>query len=447
MNLPTLQEFMDQARKRDPAQAEFMQAVEGVLRSLWPFIEAHPEYARLGLLERLIEPERVIQFRVCWVDDRGTVRVNRAWRVQHSSAIGPYKGGMRLSPAVSLSVLKFLAFEQTFKNSLTTLPLGGGKGGSDFDPKAKSEGEVMRFCQALMSELFRHIGSETDVVAGDIGVGARELGFMAGMMKKLANSTARAFTGKALSYGGSLIRPQATGYGLVYFVQEMLARSGGSLEGRRIAVSGSGNVAQYAVEKALEMGARVLTLSDTGGTVVDADGFTAEKLSLLMQIKNVPGGRLQDYATHTGLPFLPGRHPWHLPVDIALPCAVENELDGAAARTLLANGVACVAEGANMPCTPEAVAAFQGAGILYAPGKAGNAGGVAVSGLEMSQNAQFTSWSADEVDQRLRGIMHAIHQSCVREGGRADGSVDYVAGANIAGFLKVADAMLAEGVI
>lgn len=447
MQTLSLADFLERARQRDPAQPEYLQAVAGVSRSLWPYIAAHPRYAEYALLERLIEPERIIQFRVCWADDGGAVRINRAWRVQHICALGPYKGGMRFSAAVNLSVLKFLAFEQTFKNALTTLPLGGGKGGSDFDPKGRSTGEVMRFCQALMTELYRHIGADTDVPAGDIGVGEREIGFLAGMMKKLTNSTACAFTGKDPSYGGSLMRTQATGYGLVYFVQAMLARQGRSIEGRRVAVSGAGNVALYAVEKALALGAKVLTVSDTGGTVVDAEGFDADKLALLMEIKGAPGGRVEQYAARMKLPFAAGKRPWHVPVDIALPCAVENELDGADARTLLANGASCVAEGANMPCTPEAVDAFQAAGILYAPGKASNAGGVAVSGLEMSQSAMHLSWSAADVEQRLRSIVARIHEACVREGARGEGAVSYVDGANIAGFIKVADAMRAQGVV
>jgi len=445
MKLPPLADFLEQARRRDAGQPEFLQAVGGVMDSLWPFIAAHPAYGESGLLERLIEPERVIQFRVAWTDDSGAVRVNRAWRVQHSAAIGPYKGGMRFGPAVNLSVLKFLAFEQTFKNALTTLPLGGGKGGADFDPKGRSAAECMRFCQALVAELFRHIGADTDVPAGDMGVSARELGYMTGMMRKLSNSSACTFTGKGLSYGGSPMRPQATGYGLLYFVQEMLARSGRSIEGMRVAVSGSGNVALYAVEKALALGARVLTVSDSGGTVVDPEGFTPEKLAVLQSIKS-QAGRVADYAARMRLHFESGKSPWHVPAEVALPCAVENELDEIAARLLVKNGLSCVAEGANMPCTPQAIAVFQAASILYAPGKASNAGGVAVSGLEMSQNAVRLSWTAAEVEHRLREIMVRIHADCAQAGRRADGSVSYVDGANIAGFVKVADAMLAQGV-
>jgi glutamate dehydrogenase (NADP+) len=432
--------------RRDPHQPEFLQAVREVMASLWPFIEQHPRYAEHALLERLVEPERVIQFRVAWIDDRGRAHVNRAYRIQHSSAIGPFKGGMRFHPSVTLSILKFLAFEQTLKNSLTTLPMGGGKGGSDFDPKGKSDAEVMRFCQALMVELYRHLGSNTDVPAGDIGVGAREVGFMAGMMKKLSNDTSAVFTGKGIAYGGSLIRPEATGYGAVYFAQEMLRRSGLGFDGQRVSVSGAGNVAQYAALKATEMGAKVLTLSDSDGTLISRDGFTEAQLAEVLELKNVKRGRLSSVAQALGAQFEPGRRPWHVPVDIALPCATQNELDEDDARMLVANGVRCVAEGANMPSTLEAVEVFQHAGTLYAPGKASNAGGVATSGLEMSQNALRLSWSAGEVDERLHAIMKDIHDNCVRHGRRPDGSINYVAGANIAGFVKVADAILAQGV-
>ena len=386
-------------------------------------------------------------FRVSWVDDHGQVQVNRGYRIQHSMAIGPYKGGIRFHPSVTLSVLKFLAFEQTFKNALTTLPMGGGKGGSDFDPKGKSPGEVMRFCQAFVSELFRHVGSDTDVPAGDIGVGGREVGYMAGMMKKLSNRADCVFTGKGASFGGSLMRPEATGYGTVYFAQEMLKTRGRSFEGMRVSVSGSGNVAQYAVEKAMAMGAKVITVSDSSGTIVDEDGFTPEKLAILMEIKNHLYGRVSDYAERTGVRFEAGVSPWHVPVDIALPCATQNELGIDDARILIANGVQCVAEGANMPTTIEAAKAFEAAGVLYAPGKASNAGGVATSGLEMSQNAARMSWPREEVDARLLQIMQGIHAACKQYGTRADGSVSYVDGANIAGFVKVADAMLAQGVI
>ncbi|MCB2019824.1 MAG: NADP-specific glutamate dehydrogenase [Rhizobacter sp.] len=438
--------FLDAVARRDPHQTEFLQAVREVMVSLWPFVQANPQYAEYALLERLVEPERVIQFRVAWVDDAGQTQVNRAFRVQHSSAIGPFKGGMRFHPSVTLSILKFLAFEQTLKNSLTTLPMGGGKGGSDFDPKGKSDGEVMRFCQALMSELYRHLGSQTDVPAGDIGVGAREVGFMAGAMKKLSNDTGCVFTGKHIAYGGSLIRPEGTGYGTVYFAEQMLHREDQTFDGRRVSISGSGNVAQYAAEKAIELGARVITFSDSGGTVVDRDGIDTEKLEALIEWKNVKRGRLSEFATRFGLKFEAGKRPWHVPTDIALPCATENELDEHDAETLVANGVACVAEGANMPCTPGAMDVFENARTLYGPGKASNAGGVAVSGLEMSQSAQRFSWTAGEVDARLHAIMMDIHENCVRHGKREDGSINYVAGANIAGFVKVADAMLMQGV-
>ena len=446
MKHKTLASFLEAVGRKDPHQPEFLQAVQEVMVSLWPFIEAHPTYAGHGLLERLVEPERVIQFRVAWVDDQGQVQVNRAFRIQHSSAIGPFKGGMRFHPSVTLSVLKFLAFEQTLKNALTTLPMGGGKGGADFDPKGKSEGEVMRFCQALMLELYRHLGPDTDVPAGDIGVGAREVGYMAGMMKKLSNDTASVFTGKGLAFGGSLMRPQATGYGTVYFAQEMLRLAHQGLDGLRVSVSGSGNVAQYAAEKAMAEGARVITFSDSDGTLVDLDGFTPEKLQALMHLKNVERGRLSSLAERFGLRYEAGRRPWHVPTDIALPCATQNELDGEDARTLVANGVRCVAEGANMPSTLEAVDVFLQAGTLYAPGKASNAGGVATSGLEMSQNALRLAWSGAEVDERLHAIMKDIHENCVRHGKGADGRINYVNGANIAGFVKVADAMLAQGV-
>jgi glutamate dehydrogenase (NADP+) len=440
-----LSDFLDYVRARDPQQPEFLQAVHEVMSSLWPFIASHPRYAEAGLLERLVEPERVIQFRICWTDDHGAPHTNRGFRVQHSSAIGPFKGGMRFHPSVNLSILKFLGFEQTFKNALTTLPMGGGKGGSDFDPKGRSRGEVMRFCQALMSELYRHLGPDTDVPAGDIGVGAREVGFMAGTYKKLANSSACVFTGKGLSFGGSLIRPEATGYGLVYFVADMLKTRALSLTGLRVSVSGSGNVAQYAIEKAIEHGAKVVTVSDSGGTLIDEAGFDEDKLAALMHHKNERYGRLEDFAREHKLPFERNASPWIVPVDVALPCATQNELTAGDARRLVASGVKCVAEGANMPCTLEAVEVFRGARVLYAPGKAANAGGVATSGLEMTQNAQRLPWEREEVDERLRMIMHDIHEHCVAFGGRENGDVDYLDGANIAGFVKVADAMIAQG--
>ena len=442
-----LNAFLSRVAQRDPHQPEFQQAVREVMASLWPFLAQNPRYRDFGLLERLVEPDRVIQFRVAWVDDQGQTQVNRAFRVQHNMAIGPYKGGMRFHPSVNLSILKFLGFEQTFKNALTTLPMGGGKGGSDFDPKGKSDGEVMRFCQALVGELYRHLGPDTDVPAGDIGVGAREVGFMAGMMKKLSNNAGSVFTGKGLAYGGSLMRPEATGYGTVYFAQEMLHRAKDGFEGKRVSISGSGNVAQYAAVKALELGAKVVTLSDSGGTLVCEAGLTDGQLAELMDWKNVQRGRLADFAARHGMAFESGKRPWHVPADIALPCATQNELDEADAKALIANGVRCVAEGANMPSTLEAADAFIHAGVLYAPGKASNAGGVATSGLEMSQNAMRLSWTHAEVDERLHSIMKDIHHNCVRHGERKDGSVNYVEGANVAGFVKLADAMLAQGVL
>jgi glutamate dehydrogenase/leucine dehydrogenase len=446
MQYKSVDDFMNMVKRRDPHQTEFLQAVQEVMDSLWPFLQTNPRYSSQGLLERLVEPERAIQFRVAWVDDKGQVQVNRAWRVQHSSAIGPYKGGLRFHPSVNLGILKFLAFEQTFKNALTTLPMGGGKGGSDFDPKGKSDGEVMRFCQALMMELYRHIGPDTDVPAGDIGVGGREVGFLNGMYKKLANETGSVLTGKGMSFGGSLIRPEATGYGVVYFALEMLKAVNQDFKNQRVAISGSGNVAQYAALKSLELGARVLTMSDSEGTLIHEAGINRELLDAIFHLKNEKRGRLSELAAERGLKFEKGRTPWHVPVDIALPCATQNELNAEDAKTLVANGVQAVAEGANMPTTLDAVEIFLKARTLYAPGKASNAGGVAVSGLEMSQNAMRLSWSADEVDQRLHGIMESIHDNCVRYGKRSDGSINYVAGANIAGFVKVADAMLQQGV-
>lgn len=447
MKHESLEAFLTYVAACSPGEPEFLQAVTEVMESLWPFIEQHPHYADHGLLERLVEPERVITFRVAWLDDRGEVQVNRGYRIQHSAAIGPFKGGLRFHPSVDLSILKFLAFEQTFKNALTTLPMGGAKGGSNFDPKGKSAGEVMRFCQAFMCELYRHIGADTDVPAGDIGVGGREVGFLTGMMKKLSNRTDCVFTGKGLSYGGSLIRPESTGYGTVYFAEEMLKRRGLGFDGMRVSVSGSGNVAQYAVEKAMALGAKVVTVSDSGGTVIDEEGFTPEKLAELLDVKNNRYGRVSDYAQRVGAEFHPGITPWHVPVDIALPCATQNELEARDAEILVRNAVKCVAEGANMPCTLDAGRVLESAGVLYAPGKASNAGGVATSGLEMTQNSMRLSWSREEVDTRLHGIMRSIHETCLRYGRRRDGTVSYVDGANIAGFVRVADAMLAQGVI
>ncbi|AZE13645.1 NADP-specific glutamate dehydrogenase [Pseudomonas chlororaphis] len=444
--IESVEDFLARLKKRDPDQPEFHQAVEEVLRSLWPFLEANPHYLTSGILERICEPERAVVFRVSWVDDQGKVQVNRGFRIQMNSAIGPYKGGLRFHPSVNLGVLKFLAFEQTFKNSLTSLPMGGGKGGSDFDPKGKSDAEVMRFCQAFMSELYRHIGSDVDVPAGDIGVGAREIGFLFGQYKRLSNQFTSVLTGKGMSYGGSLIRPEATGFGCVYFAEEMLKRRDDRVEGKRVAISGSGNVAQYAARKVMDLGGKVISLSDSEGTLYCEAGLTEEQWQAVLELKNVKRGRISELATQFNLEFLVGQHPWALPCDIALPCATQNELDAESARALLRNGCMCVAEGANMPTTLEAVDIFIEAGILFAPGKASNAGGVAVSGLEMSQNAMRLLWSAGEVDSKLHGIMQSIHHACVHYG-EENGRINYVKGANIAGFVKVADAMLAQGVV
>lgn len=435
-------------KQRDPSQAPFHQAVEEVFESLSPFLDKNPKYTRSGLLERIVEPERVIMFRVSWVDDQGQVQVNRGYRVQMNSAIGPYKGGLRFHPTVDLGVLKFLAFEQVFKNALTTLPMGGGKGGSDFDPKGKSDGEVMRFCQAFMTELSRHIGADLDIPAGDIGVGAREIGYLYGQYKRVRNEFASVLTGKGLTYGGSLIRPEATGYGTVYFAENMLKTRGQDLAGKRVVISGSGNVAQYAAQKSLQKGAKVLTVSDSNGYVFFGDsGMTESQWEALLVLKNERRERLSVYAKEQGLSYFEQQKPWSVPCDVALPCATQNELDEQAAKTLLSNGCFCVAEGANMPSTLGAVAAFIDAKILYAPGKASNAGGVATSGLEMSQNAIRLAWTAEEVDQRLFDIMANIHENCVANGMVSDDYVNYVNGANIAGFRKVADAMLAQGVV
>ncbi|MDY4280688.1 MAG: NADP-specific glutamate dehydrogenase [[Pasteurella] mairii] len=443
----SLEEFLAKVEKRDGNQPEFLQAVREVLTSIWPFLEKNPKYRSEALLERLVEPERAFQFRVAWTDDKGQVQVNRAFRVQYNSAIGPYKGGMRFHPSVNLSILKFLGFEQIFKNALTTLPMGGGKGGSDFDPKGKSDAEVMRFCQALMAELYRHVGSDTDVPAGDIGVGGREVGYLAGYMKKLSNQAACVFTGRGLSFGGSLIRPEATGYGLVYFAQAMLAEKGQSFQGKTVSVSGSGNVAQYAIEKALELGAKVVTCSDSAGYVYDAAGFDKEKLAALLEIKNVRRGRVKDYAQQFGLTYVEGKRPWEVKVDIALPCATQNELELADAKALIANSVQLVAEGANMPTTIEATDLFLESGVLFGPGKAANAGGVATSGLEMAQSSQRLYWTAEEVDTQLKRIMLNIHANCKKYGSvEGQANINYVVGANVAGFVKVADAMLAQGV-
>ncbi|HDL3366807.1 TPA: NADP-specific glutamate dehydrogenase, partial [Mannheimia haemolytica] len=429
-------------------QAPFHQAVEEVFGSLAPFLAKNPKYTQQGLLGRIVEPERVISFRVTWVDDKGQVQVNRGYRVQMNSAIGPYKGGIRFHPTVDLGVLKFLAFEQVFKNALTTLPMGGGKGGSDFDPKGKSDAEVMRFCQAFMSELYRHIGADTDVPAGDIGVGGREIGYMFGQYKKLRNEFTSVLTGKSLTWGGSLIRPEATGYGAVYFAESMLATKGQQIEGKSVVISGSGNVAQYAAEKVIQKGGKVLTVSDSNGYVLFPEsGMTEAQLQALLELKNERRERLSVYATEQGLKYFDGQKPWGVKCDIALPCATQNELDTEDAKELVKNGCICVAEGANMPTTLGGVEVFIGAKILYAPGKAANAGGVATSGLEMSQNAIRLSWSREEVDQRLFNIMKAIHENCVENGTEADGFVNYVNGANIAGFKKVANAMLEQGIV
>ena len=439
--------FLARLKHRDPDQPEFHQAVEEVLRSLWPFLQANPRYLQGGIVERMVEPERAILFRVPWVDDQGRVQVNRGYRVQMSSAIGPYKGGLRFHPSVNLGMLKFLAFEQVFKNSLTSLPMGGGKGGSDFDPKGRSDHEVMRFCQSFMSELYRHIGADLDVPAGDIGVGAREIGYMYGQYKRLANQFSSVLTGKGMAYGGSLIRPEATGFGCVYFAEEMLKGRGRTIDDLRVAISGSGNVAQYAARKVMDLGGKVISLSDSEGTLYAEAGLSEEQWQHLMELKNLRRGRLSEMAAQFGLSFIAGRRPWHLPCDVALPCATQNELTADDALSLLKNGCFCVAEGANMPSTLDAVDLFIEAEILYAPGKASNAGGVAVSGLEMSQNAMRLHWTAGEVDERLHAIMQSIHHACIGYGTEPSGFVNYVKGANIAGFVKVADAMLAQGVV
>ena len=444
----SIKSFVEAVAKRNPNEPEFMQAVHEVAETVIPFIEENKKYQNKMLLERMVESERIITFRVVWTDDKGDIQVNRGYRIQMNSAIGPYKGGIRFHPSVNLSILKFLAFEQTFKNSLTTLPMGGGKGGADFDPKGKSDNEVMRFCQAFMTELSKHIGDNTDVPAGDIGVGGREVGYMFGQYKRLRNEFTGVLTGKGISFGGSLIRPEATGYGDVYFAQSMLNTKGDSFTGKIVVISGSGNVAQYAAEKATQLGGKVVTLSDSSGYIYDADGIDAAKLAYVMEIKNELRGRISDYLTkYPNAKYVAGKRPWEVKCDVALPCATQNELNEEEAKMLVANGCICVAEGANMPSTPEAVIVFHKAKILFAPGKASNAGGVATSGLEMSQNSLRLSWTAEEVDERLKKIMLDIHASCVKFGKDATGYVDYVKGANIAGFVKVADAMLAQGVV
>lgn len=441
-------DFVAAVTLKNPNEPEFLQAVKEVAETVIPFIEENEKYKDKLLLERMVEPERVIMFRVAWVDDKGHIQINRGFRIQMNSAIGPYKGGLRFHPSVNLSILKFLAFEQVFKNSLTTLPMGGGKGGSDFDPKGKSDNEIMRFCQTFMTELSRHIGADTDVPAGDIGVGGREVGYMFGQFKKLRNEFTGVLTGKGISHGGSLIRPEATGYGCVYFAQSMLATRGENINGKTVVVSGSGNVAQYAAEKVIHLGGKVVTFSDSSGYIYDETGIDAEKLEFVMELKNVQYGRISDYVKkYPTAKFIAEKTPWEVKCDIALPCATQNELDGNDAKTLTDNGCICVAEGANMPCTPEAVTVFHQTKILFAPGKASNAGGVATSGLEMSQNSLRLSWSREEVDDRLKKIMSDIHEACVKYGADTNGYVDYVKGANIAGFVKVADAMLAQGVV
>jgi glutamate dehydrogenase (NADP+) len=442
-----VKEFMAKVIAKNPGEVEFHQAVEEVVISLIPFIEENPKYKEAKILERCVEPERVILFRVPWVDDKGEIQINKGYRIEMSSAIGPYKGGLRFHPTVNLGILKFLAFEQVFKNSLTTLPMGGGKGGSDFDPKGKSDMEVMRFCQSFMSELFRHIGPDTDVPAGDIGVGGREIGFLFGQYKRLRNEFTGVLTGKGREWGGSLIRPEATGYGQVYFAEEMLNTRGDSMKGKICLVSGSGNVAQYATEKATQMGAKVVTMSDSSGFIYDPNGFNTEKLAFVMHLKNVKRGRIKEYADKYGVKYVEGQRPWGIKCDVALPGATQNEINGDDARTLIKNGCKVVSEGANMPSTPEAIDVYLASKILYGPGKAANAGGVATSGLEMSQNSLRLSWTREEVDARLHQIMKDIHSTCLKWGKENDGYVNYVKGANIGGFVKVADAMLAQGIV
>ena len=439
-------DFMNVVAAKNVGEIEFLQAVEEVAEVIIPFMQENPKYNNKMLLERMVEPERVIIFRVPWLDDNGDTQVNRGYRVEFNSAIGPYKGGLRFHPSVNLSILKFLGFEQVFKNSLTTLPLGGGKGGSDFNPKGKSDNEVMKFCQSFMTELSKHIGPNTDIPAGDIGVGGREIGYMFGQYKRIRNEFTGVLTGKGINWGGSLIRPEATGYGNVYFAQNMLELKGDSFNGKTVAISGSGNVAQYACEKATELGAKVVTLSDSSGYVYDSEGVSPDKLSFIMDLKNVKRGRIKEYADKFGCEFHEGKRPWEVKCDIALPCATQNELNEEEAKTLVSNGCMCVSEGANMPSTPEAIAVFQNAKILFAPGKASNAGGVATSGLEMSQNSQRLNWTRKEADQKLKNIMKDIHDACIKYGTDQD-YVDYVKGANIAGFVKVADSMLDQGLV
>jgi glutamate dehydrogenase/leucine dehydrogenase len=439
--------FMANLKAKNQAEPEFHQAVHEVVLSLADYLNENPKYQKAGILERLVEPERVIMFRIPWVNDQGAMQVNRGFRIEMNSAIGPYKGGLRFHPTVNLGILKFLAFEQVFKNSLTTLPMGGGKGGSDFDPKGKSDNEVMRFCQSFMTELYRHIGPNTDVPAGDIGVGGREIGFLFGQYKRIVNEFTGVLTGKGTGWGGSLIRPEATGYGNVYFAQEMLKTRNDSFKGKSVLVSGSGNVAQFTVEKVNELGGKVVTLSDSSGYIHDPDGLDNEKLKYVMHLKNIKRGRIKEYADKYGAKYVEGERPWLEKGDIALPSATQNELNEAEAHTLINNGCMCVSEGANMPCTPEAVELFLEKGLLYGPGKAANAGGVAVSGLEMTQNSMRLGWTREEVDKRLQLIMQSIHQTCIKYGQKEDGFINYVDGANIGGFVKVADAMMAQGAV
>mgnify|MGYP003292254112 CR=1 FL=1 len=443
-----VESFMTKLIAKNPGESEFHQAVREVLTSVAPYLEAYPYLLDNKIMERMVEPERVIMFRVPWMDDRGEIQINRGFRVQMNSAIGPYKGGIRFHSSVNLSIMKFLAFEQTFKNSLTTLPMGGAKGGSDFSPRGKSDAEVMRFCQSFMTELHRHIGQDTDVPAGDIGVGGREVGFLFGQYKRLRDEFTGTLTGKGLGWGGSLLRPQATGYGTCYFAQEMLATRGKSFEGQTVVISGAGNVAQYAAEKAMQLGAKVVTLSDSDGFVYDPDGLNEEKIEYVKYLKNAIRGRISEYAKkYPTAQYFPGERPWKIKCDIAMPCATQNELNGEQAKALVANGCYCVAEGANMPSTPEAIAIFQNARILYSPGKASNAGGVATSGLEMSQNSMRQKWTAEEVDAQLHRIMSDIHAACLKYGTEEDGYINYVKGANIAGFIKVANAMVDQGLV
>lgn len=445
-NYSSVEDFMEMVISKNQGEKEFHQAVQEVIESLWDFLQENPRYTHAKIMERIVEPERVLMFRIPWRDDRGDVQINKGYRVEFNSAIGPYKGGLRFHPSVNLGILKFLGFEQVFKNSLTTLPMGGGKGGSDFDPKGKSDNEVMSFCQSFMTELFRHIGPNTDVPAGDIGVGGREIGFMYGQYKRLRNEFTGVLTGKGINWGGSLIRPEATGYGCVYFAEEMLKTKGQSFKGKTVAISGSGNVAQYATEKVNQLGGKVVTLSDSNGTIYDPNGIDNKKLDFILELKNVKRGRIKEYADKYKVEYWEGERPWKAKCDVALPCATQNEINDKDAQMLVKNGCFCVSEGANMPSEPGAIDVYLKNKILYGPGKAANAGGVAVSGLEMSQNSMRLSWSREEVDQKLHGIMRDIHSTCVKYG-KEGNFINYVKGANIGGFIKVADAMLDQGVV